>query len=65
MDDFSGSTSGNWQEAVGPGQMFGYAFSDLQHFGGYITFAIVLNLILFGAMIWLFNSRWRVSISAS
>ncbi len=44
-------------------KILGYALTDLRHFAGYLIFTIVLNLLLFVAMIWMFNSRWRVSTS--
>lgn len=43
--------------------ILGYATADLWHFAGYISFALVFNLLLFVSMIWMFNSRWRVSTS--
>ena len=64
MDDFGGSAL-VWQPA-GPGAgFFGYPLEDLQHFAGYLAFTLTLNTILFFAMTWMFNSRWRVSISTS
>ena len=63
MDEFSGPEGKRWQEATGPNQFLGYAFSDMKHFAGYLVFAVSLNLFLFAGMIWMFNSRWRVSNS--
>lgn len=40
-----------------------YPFRDLIHFGGYLAFTLTFNAVLLGIMIWLFNSRWRVSSS--
>ncbi|MEM9412422.1 MAG: ABC transporter permease subunit, partial [Planctomycetota bacterium] len=54
-----------WERNSGPSQVFGYPFRDLIHFAFYFTFTILLNLFLFLAMIWMFNSRWRVSISTN
>ncbi|MDG1874138.1 MAG: ABC transporter permease subunit [Mariniblastus sp.] len=63
MDDFD-DVGQNWIPAVsGQAQIFGYPLDDLAHFGGYVTFTLTLNAILFGMMIWMFNSRWRVSNS--
>ena len=45
-------------------QFMGYPLRDLRHFGGYVTFTVILNCILFGLMIWMFHSRWRVSASS-
>ena len=59
MEDFSGSGP-TWQRGSGP---MGYELADLQHFAGYFMFTITLNVLLFAGMIWMFNSRWRVSIS--
>lgn len=61
MEDFSDS-EGGWKPAR-PGEpaFFGYPLSDLTHFGGYVTFTLLLNCFLFGMMFWMFNSRWRVS----
>lgn len=51
-----------WQPAQGgEANLLGYPLPDLYHFGGYITFTLLLNLTLFLAMVWLFNSRWRVA----
>lgn len=62
VDDFRDMT--NWvRPAADQNQIFGYAVSDLRHFIGYLIFTIGLNLLLFVAMIWMFNSRWRVSTS--
>ncbi|MFT5300186.1 MAG: ABC-type transport system involved in multi-copper enzyme maturation permease subunit [Mariniblastus sp.] len=61
MDDFTETTQG-WQVAEsGVANFFGYPLSDLRHFGGYVSFTILLNVVLFGLMIWMFNSRWRVA----
>jgi ABC-type transport system involved in multi-copper enzyme maturation permease subunit len=49
--------------SVDESQILGYAIKDLWHFAGYIVFTLVFNLLLFLAMIWMFNSRWRVSTS--
>ena len=64
MEDF-GENASRWQPAPSGSEFFGYPFEDLQHFAGYLAFTIVLNLILFLAMTWMFNARWRVSISTS
>jgi ABC-type transport system involved in multi-copper enzyme maturation permease subunit len=44
---------------------FGYPLTDLYHFGSYIMFTLVLNIILFLSMVWLFNMRWRVSAATT
>ena len=63
MDDLA-SDSSNWKRAVGgEASIFGYPLQDLKHFGGYVTFTTILNVILFLLMIWMFNARWRVSTS--
>ena len=59
IDDFSG-VSPVWQKGDG---LLGYNLSDLRHFGGYLLFTIGLNAFLLISMIWMFNSRWRVSTS--
>ncbi len=64
MEDFSEAAT-PWKRESGAGQVFGYPLSDLKHFGGYLIFTIALNVALFVGMIWMFHSRWRVSISAS
>lgn len=45
-------------------QFMGYPLKDLRHFAGYVTFTVIFNGILFGLMIWMFHSRWRVSSSS-
>ena len=35
--------------------------SSMVQFGKYAVFTLVLNCLLMGAMIWMFNSRWRVA----
>ena len=62
MDDFS-ETGSKWQPATDDTEFFGYPFSDLRHFAGYMVFTVALNVILFFAMTWMFNSRWRVAAS--
>lgn len=63
MDDLtSGKRNWNWAQS-GTVNLFGYPLADLQHFGGYCLFTVTLNSILFGLMIWMFHSRWRVSTS--
>ncbi len=53
-----------WHRASpGTYSFFGYPYSDLVHFGGYVAFTLVLNAVLFVGMIWMFQSRWRVSTS--
>lgn len=52
-----------WERTTGEGQVFGYPYSDLTHFIGYVVFTLSLNLILFVAMNWMFHARWRVSTS--
>ena len=62
VDDISDKKK--WTPAVGnEAQIYGYPLADLRHFGGYLLFAFVLNSGLLGAMVWMFNSRWRVSTS--
>ena len=64
MDDLASEQYG-WSRAAldDEGQILGYPLRDLQHFAGYVSFTLVFNLILFGLMIWMFNTRWRVSTS--
>jgi ABC-type transport system involved in multi-copper enzyme maturation permease subunit len=31
------------------------------HFGAYVLFTLLLNGVLLGVMVWMFNSRWRVA----
>lgn len=41
-----------------------FAAIDLRqywHFGGYVLFTVILNGVLLGVMVWMFNSRWRVA----
>lgn len=64
MDDFS-SFGNQWEPATSGPQFFGYPLADLTHFAGYVVFTISLNLMLFVSMIWMFHSRWRVSVSTS
>ena len=64
MDDF-GASEQNWQPAESDFSFFGYPFSDLRHFGGYLLFTLTLNSLLFFSMTWMFNARWRVSTTTS
>ena len=64
VDDFDIDGAAGWKPAAtGETQIFGYPLKDLRHFGGYVAFTLTLNATLFGLMIWMFNSRWRVSSS--
>lgn len=38
-----------------------YFWQSMVHFGSYVGFTLVLNCLLLGAMVWMFNSRWRVA----
>ena len=61
VDDYHNMTI-DWNPRLpGTAGFFRYAFKDLAHFGGYVGFTVLLNSILLGLMIWMFNSRWRVS----
>lgn len=50
---------------AGEAGFLGYRVGDFHHFGGYVTFTILLNTILFGLMVWMFHSRWRVAASSN
>ena len=64
VDDFDIDGAAGWKPATrGESAIFGYPLKDLKHFGGYVLFTLTLNATLFGLMIWMFNSRWRVSSS--
>ena len=64
VDDFDIDGAAGWERArSGEASLFGYPLKDLRHFGGYVLFTLMLNAMLFGLMIWMFNSRWRVSSS--
>ncbi len=64
VDDFDIDGAAGWQPATaGEPSIFQYPLKDLRHFGGYVLFTLTLNATLFGLMIWMFNSRWRVSSS--
>ena len=64
VDDFDIDGAAGWEPASrGESAIFGYPLRDLRHFGGYVLFTLTLNASLFGLMIWMFNSRWRVSSS--
>ena len=49
--------------SAGESSFFGYRYRDMAHFAGYVGFTLTLNVILLGLMVWMFNSRWRVSTS--
>lgn len=63
MDDLAADSSKWARPNSGDIQFLGYPLRDLRHFGGYVTFTFILNVILFVLMIWMFNARWRVSTS--
>lgn len=65
QDTFESGRSPNWVRASGSsGQILGYRLADLSHFARYLTFSLLLNLVLFGLMVWMFQSRWRVALSS-
>ena len=63
MDEFGDANLMKWQRAPSsePYQFFGYPLRDLKHFSGYVLFTVCFNTLLLFMMIWMFNSRWRVS----
>jgi ABC-type transport system involved in multi-copper enzyme maturation permease subunit len=64
MDDLDTSRI-KWKRATqGQPSFLTYPLKDLRHFAGYVTFTLLLNGFLFGMMVWMFNSRWRVSASS-
>jgi len=65
VDDFHNMTF-NWQQrGRDEAGIFGYPWTDLAHFAGYVGFTVLFNAVLLGLMVWMFNSRWRVSSSDS
>jgi len=64
VKEFNGKLHDDRADAENPG-FLGYPFSDLRYFATYIVFTLAFNTFLFGAMVWLFNMRWRVSTSTS
>jgi len=60
VDDYTGFAM-KWEDRMGGS----YPLADVAHFGGYVGFTVLLNAVLFGLMIWMFNSRWRVSSSSN
>ena len=64
VDDFHDMTLKDWQpRSTNEAGFFRYPFRDLIHFAGYVGFTVLLNAVLLGLMVWMFNSRWRVSSS--
>jgi ABC-type transport system involved in multi-copper enzyme maturation permease subunit len=62
MDSLIGESMPKWTPAAnGVANLFGYPLRDMRHFAGYLGFTVLLNLTLLGLMVWMFNSRWRVS----
>jgi ABC-type transport system involved in multi-copper enzyme maturation permease subunit len=45
--------------------ILGFQLAELGHFGGYVLFTVSLCVLLFGMMVWMFHSRWRVAASAN
>ncbi|MEM7784538.1 MAG: ABC transporter permease subunit [Planctomycetota bacterium] len=65
MEEFGVEAKTRWTRASESELAFlGYRLTDLRHFGGYVTFTVILNGLLFVMMIWMFNSRWRVASSS-
>ena len=63
VDDFHNMTI-NWEpRKTGEVGFMRYALKDLTFFAGYVGFTVLLNTVLMGLMVWMFNSRWRVSSS--
>ena len=63
VDDYHNMTL-DWEPRKN-GEMgfMSYALKDLRFFAGYVAFTVLLNSVLMGLMVWMFNSRWRVSSS--
>jgi len=62
VDSYTGYAF-NWSDNDRAAGWLHWEFGDVAHFGGYVGFTLLFNAILFGLMIWMFNSRWRVSSS--
>ncbi len=60
VDDMTTSET-IWSRETTGTSIFGYPLRDLQHFGGYVLFTTLFNMMLFGLSYWMFNSRWRVA----
>lgn len=66
VDDYSVDNESRWQVATaGEASLLHYPVKDLVHFGCYLSFTVVLNVALFAAMIFTFNSRWRIASSSN
>ena len=66
FNDYSVDDEQRWEVATSDeASILHYPLKDLVHFGCYLGFAIVLNVLLFASMIYSFNSRWRISSSSS
>ena len=65
VSDGADMGSGYWRRAPAgtPNSLWGYRLQDLTHFGLYLLTTFSLIGLLMGAMVWLFNGRWRVASS--
>ena len=65
VDDYHDMTIKWSPKSKGESGILRYRWSDLAHFGGYVGFTVLLNAVLLGSMVWMFNSRWRVASAGS
>ena len=66
VDDVSVDSELSWRVATaGEASFFHYPLKDLVHFACYLGFTIILNVALFGSMIFSFKSRWRIASSSN
>ena len=55
-----------WEEArIGDASILHYKLADWRHFALFVGFMALFNLGVFGGMVWMFRSRWRIAASSA
>lgn len=64
VDDLTGGPV-RWRDTPESASLlFGWPWHDMLHFAAYFCGAVLLNVAVFGAMLWMFGNRWRVAAAS-